>query len=439
MHYNLSMNYNILDFGASVDNLDNAIYIQKAIDEASLYNGRVIIPTGLFLSSTIFLKSNVELHLEKGAVLKAVDDISAFNINKKKVDDNLATPSYVNCDYDGKPELYFICGFSLSNVAITGDGIIDGNESIFYGYQDKYFIDGAFYPRMPLLYLEDVDRFKSNNITLIHSAFWTCHLVGCRNGIINNLKIYNNLKLANCDGIDPDHCHDICISNCHIECADDAIVFKNTKANMKYGDCYNITVNNCYLKTTSGAIKFGTESYNDFYSIKVNNIEVVDSNRGITLQLRDIGNIYNCLFENINMTTRVFAKPYFWGYGEPICITALDRSHEIKAGTIHDLIFKNITADCENGILIYGENITSINNIKFKDIKLTMHNKSKWPKDKKDLRPYDKMPFVSSLSNALYIRKAANVTFNNFRYEIDPSLNVDKEIDIKNIENIVVD
>lgn len=432
------MNFNIVDFGAKESNVDNAIYIQKAIDKANKNNGIVTVPKGIYLTSTIFLKDNISLFLEEGATLKAVDDISSFDLSKRKVEKNLDVPTYENCDYDGTPKLFFIYGKHLHNVTISGKGKIDGNEEIFYGYQDRYFIDGSFYPRMPLLFLEDIEKLEIKDVTLTHSAFWTVHMVGCKNVYIHNLTIRNNLKLANCDGIDPDHCQYVRITNCDIECADDAIVFKNTKANRKYGDCHDIEVTDCKLKTTSGAIKFGTESFDDFYNINIKDITINDSNRGITLQLRDPGNIYDCSFKNITMSTRVFAKPYYWGYGEPICITALNRNENQKAGKIHNLAFKNIDIDSENGILIYGENSFSISDIYFKNIKMYLHRKSKWPKDKIDLRPYEKCPFIDGKVNELYIRNATDIYFSNLISKIDEDILIGSKRDIDNENNIEI-
>ena len=62
--------YNILDYGAIADGVtNNAAAIQQAIDEASAEGGRVVIPQGKYLSGTLVLKSNIDFHLEKGAVL----------------------------------------------------------------------------------------------------------------------------------------------------------------------------------------------------------------------------------------------------------------------------------------------------------------------------------------------------------------------------------
>jgi polygalacturonase len=427
------MNYNIQDFGAKTTNTNNASYIQEAINKASLEKGTIIIPKGIYKTSTIILKDNITLYLEEGAVLKALDDISLFDITNKDNHQNLEVPSFINCDYDGKPTLYFIYGAHLKNVTIQGKGTIDGNEEIFYGYQDDYFIDGAFYPRMPLLFLEDIQNLEIKEVTLANSAFWTTHMVGCENVHIHHIKIRNNLKLANCDGIDPDHCHHVEIHDCDIICADDAIVFKNTKANQQYGDCYNIHVYNCKLKSTSGAVKFGTESFGDFYNIKVEDVKIYDTNRGITMQLRDSGSIYDCQFKNIQISTSVGPKPYFWGYGEPLALTAINRSDDIPVGEIRNLTFENITLNSENGLLIYGEEQNSIHDISFKNLSLNLHNKSHWPKDRHDLRPYDKNPFIDGKVNVLYLRNAKNLTFNHFTYEKDASLKecygVDFDID----------
>ncbi len=417
------MNYNIRTFGADEANKNNAPFIQKAIDEASFHQGVVVIPKGTFKTGTIILKDNITLFLEEGAILKAGDDYSLFDITNKDNHVDLNIPSFINCDYDGKPTLYFIYAAHCKNITISGTGIIDGHEEIFFGKQDRYFIDGAFYPRMPLLFLEDIDNLEIKDVTLARSGFWTTHMVGCNNVHIHHIKIRNNLRLANCDGIDPDHCHHVKIHDCDIICADDAIVFKNTKANQQYGDCEDIHVYNCKLKSTSGALKFGTESFGDFHDIVIENIEIYDTNRGITMQLRDNGSIYDCQFKNISISTRVFAKPYFWGYGEPLALTAVNRTDSIPVGEIRNLTFENITMDGENGMLIYGENDSRIHDLTFKNISLHLHNKSKWPKDKHDLRPYDKNPFIDGMVNVIYIRNASRISFQNLTYSKDESLN----------------
>ena len=71
------MAVNIKEFGANTANEDNAPYIQKAIDSLDC-GGEVVIPSGVFCASTFFLRSNISLHLEAGAVLKAVEDAGCY-------------------------------------------------------------------------------------------------------------------------------------------------------------------------------------------------------------------------------------------------------------------------------------------------------------------------------------------------------------------------
>ena len=71
----------------------------------------------------------------------------------------------MNCDYDGLPSKYFFQGKNIENIKITGD-CIDGNEEIFYGKITENAIDGKFYPRIPILYLENVKNFEIINTKL---------------------------------------------------------------------------------------------------------------------------------------------------------------------------------------------------------------------------------------------------------------------------------
>ena len=106
--------------------------------------------------------------------------------------------------------------------------------------------------------------------------------------LIDGIRLLNNLKMANSDGIDPDRCLNVRISNCHIERGDDAIVLKNSGDYKKYGPCENMVVADCTLVSTSAAIKFGTEGESDFRNILVENCCISRSNRGISIRIRDV-------------------------------------------------------------------------------------------------------------------------------------------------------
>lgn len=418
------MKYNVLDFGAVGDGKTNdGRAIQQAIDACCKSGGVVVLPQNhTFISGSIVLKSNVELHLEKNAYLKASDRLSDFDLLKKQSIRRVEKPTWENCDYSGKPTKYFLYAYQAENIQITGEGVVDGNEEIFYGTVSPYHIDGYFYPRVPLVYFEDCKKIAILNVTFQKSAFWTTHLVGCEDVLIDGLKIYNNLRLANCDGIDPDHCKNVLIRNCTIESADDCIVFKTTKDNHQYGRCSHITVENCRLISTSAAIKFGTESVDDFTDITVRNCTILKSNRGISFQLRDEGSMKNIRFEHLRIETRRFSPVEWWGKGEGISITANPRKKNQPVGTISDVRFFDIQMDCENGIFIYGDPTQNIFDVTFENIELRLNRKTKWPLDTHDIRPCEGNGTIEGRMNFIKCVHAKNITFQNMTYQADSEM-----------------
>lgn len=377
------MIYNVLDFGAAGDgsSMDTAA-IQAAIDACSASGGgRVLLPgSRVYRSGSLVLKSHVEFHLDEGAVLKAGDCLEDFNLFHAPLGNlgTISVPTYENCDYTGKPALYFLYAKDCEDLSITGTGSIDGNEEIFYGTITPWHIDGSFYPRMPLLFLEHISGLSIRQVTLTGSAFWTTHLVGCEHVRIDKIQIRNNLRLANCDGIDPDHCHDVRITDCRIECADDCIVFKNTADNMQYGACEDIYVSGCDLVSTSAAIKFGTESEAPFRNITIENCKIHHTNRGISLQLRDSGCIENITFSNLDIETRMFSKEHWWGEAEPIAITAIRRKEDTRIGYVQNILFRNVRCRGENGILFYGEADRNIRGITLENVSLHLKKETDW-------------------------------------------------------------
>ncbi len=298
-------------------------------------------------------------------------------------------------------------------------------------------IDGWFYPRVPLLFLEDVSHLTLQQVTLKNSAFWTVHMVGCRDVLIDGIRILNNLQMANCDGIDPDHCRDVRIANCHIETADDCIVFKNTADAMQYGPCENIVVTNCTMVSSSAAVKFGTESEDLFRNILVQNCVIHDSNRAISLQLRDQGSIEHVIFSNISIRTHFFTEQW-WGTAEPISVTAVRRKEDTCVGEIRDVVFSNIQCESENGILIYGEPEGTIRDLRFEHVSLCLKNSVHMQKNWHDLRPCTWDGKVEASSAAVFSRNVRDVIFDDLRIEFPEETkesNALKE-DLENCRNI---
>ena len=372
------------EFNPFCDGVNNdGKILSKAISECAKNNDRLIIEEGIYKCGTIFLTNNTNIYLSKGAIIKLSDndeDFYSFESGNKVITRN----TWEDCFYNGKPSKYFIFGFDLDSIVIDGEGVIDGSEELFYGKITKYHIEGVVYPRTPLIYLEKCSKVKLLNVSLERSAFWTVHLVGCENVLIDSIRINNNPIFTNSDGIDPDHTKNLIIRNCNISCADDCIVLKSTNFSEAYGKSENIEIYNCTLKSTCAAIKIGTESFSDFNNIYVHDINVIDTNRGISIMLRDGGSLTNSKFERIKINSHLVSPLHWWGRSEPISITNVKRKEDSKEGIVDNVIFKDIIASSENGITIVGNNNKHIT---FDNVKLEIKNKTEWPKKDLDLRP----------------------------------------------------
>ena len=185
-----------------------------------------------YFSDSIRIKKNVELHLEKGAHLKASADINSYIRPCETIND--PKTALVGNPVTGKPSFAFIYGYKADGCTISGEGTIDGNCYAFVERKSKYYVTGNFYPRPTVIYIENSNNITVKNVTIIDAPFWTLHPAGCDDVMISNIRILNPLDVANSDGIDPDHCSNVRIIGCHVTCADDCICLKASKGNSEY-------------------------------------------------------------------------------------------------------------------------------------------------------------------------------------------------------------
>lgn len=297
--------YSIDDYGARGDGkTDDAAAIQRAINACSAAGGgTVLIPSGrTYLCGPLHLASYVNLHLAPNACLLANPDESiytesAFRQNRGE-------------------GMMWISGKDLKQVSISGTGTIDGNGISFMGkeLEDSYELKPVtdFDPRPHVLTLINVEKTVIRDITIRNSAYWTVHLIGCHDALIDGISLLNNLKIRNGDGIDVDHSRKIRIANCFIESGDDCICLKNRREFEEYGPCENIVVTNCIMTSRSCAIKIGSENMDKIDNVLFNNCIIKGSNRGIGIQNRDEGTVTNVVFSNMLVDCRFFSDVW-WG------------------------------------------------------------------------------------------------------------------------------
>lgn len=402
--------YNVLQYGAVGDGANNdAFAIQHAIDDcAKNGGGRVVLQSGyVFYSDSIRLRSNVDLHIQKGARLKATGNIDGYIRPNKLIND--PKTALIGNPVTGKPSFVFLYGYEADGCTISGEGTIDANGHAFVQRKDQYYVTGDFYPRPTVIYVEKSNHITFKDITIVDAPFWTLHPAGCDDVLIDRIRILNDLDVANSDGIDPDHCSNVRILGCHVECADDCICLKASKGNAEYGPCENIIIDGCTLVSTSAAIKIGTEGVGDFRNVLVQNCVISRSNRGLSIQIRDGGSVENVSYSNIIIETRRFC-PDWWGTAEPITITAFDRDQNTRCGKVKNIRFFNITAKGENGVLLHGTAENPIEDVRFENCRITLTKTSKWPCGLYDLRPCLDYGVEKYQNAAFFLRHAKDIT-----------------------------
>jgi polygalacturonase len=254
-----AQNYDIKDFGAVADGRTmNTEAIQKAIDQCALTGGKVIIPQGVFLSGTLYMKNNVELHLEEGALLKGSASFADYPDNRVEYVNSF---SYPNGKLFENKALIF--GEGLSHIAITGKGTIDGNgDSPTFQLGNDSNANSRMRPSVMLFI--DCKDIKVHGLHLRNSAYWMQNYLGCDGLHIKGLTIYNHTNF-NQDAMDIDACN-VLVEDCIIDSDDDGVCLKSHDANRPVD---NVTVRNCLISTNCNAVKFGTKSDGGFRNIHI--------------------------------------------------------------------------------------------------------------------------------------------------------------------------
>ncbi|MGB4415688.1 MAG: glycosyl hydrolase family 28 protein [Paludibacter sp.] len=402
----------VTDFGATGDGITlNTVFIQKAIDRcAADGGGRVIIPHGIFLSGTIFLKSNVDFHLDNNATLLASPNTADFPDIFKK---NTEKKGLVQAE-------------GIENATITGFGTINGN-----GNNPTYLIGGVDPGRTYALFLKDCKNIKVQDIVLLNPSFWTFRIYNCDEVFVRGVRVYSHANLNN-DGIDVDG-RNIVISDCMIEATDDGLCLKSEDNEHL---CENITVTNCVITSNCNAIKFGTASNSGFRNITISNCVIktpaendffnyakyvaqgITANKanssGISLEMVDGGTFEKVSINNITMND-VFT---------PIFIRFSSRHKAPQY--MKDIIISNIIANSES---LMTSSITGIpgclvENIKISNIifncaggGLSDHVHRQVPESEKAY-PENRMLGSSLPAYGFYIRHAKNITLDNIRFNV---------------------
>ncbi|MGZ3753655.1 MAG: glycoside hydrolase family 28 protein [Mucilaginibacter sp.] len=318
--------YNITDYGAKFDlKFNNAVSIQKAIDAASATGGgRVLVPTGVYVTGPIVLKTGVDLHLDDNAILLGSNKRLDFPDNQLSV----------------------ISARDQQNIAITGNGIIDGNgrelvenslKLLRAGIiQDKeYLLKRPGGNRTNIINFKNCTHVVVKDITLKNAASWVQDYAKCDDVLIDHITVESTAYWNN-DGIDLTDSKNVKITNSFINSADDGICLKSDDPNSA---CDHILVTDCTIRSSASAFKFGTGSVGGFKNITVRNLNVYDTFRSaIALESVDGAKI-----ENIDIRN-VVAK----NTGNALFIRLGHRNTDGRYSSIRHVYIANVKADIPN-------------------------------------------------------------------------------------------
>jgi polygalacturonase len=261
--------------GATETTLETAA-LQAEIDAAALAGGgTVVVRTGVHRTGALRLRSHVELHLEAGARLEFVPD------------PDLYPP--VEARWEGAPSLIHspcLYAHGETDVAITGLGTIDGQGQRWWDtFRDDR--ESLAYPRPTLIGLHECERVTIRDVSLRNSPAWTVHPLLCQDVSVAGVRITNPPDSPNTDGINPESCRNVRISDCHIDVGDDCITIKSgTERSPERVPCENVTITGCTMVHGHGGVVIGSEMSGGVRNVVITGCVFQGTDRGIRIKSR---------------------------------------------------------------------------------------------------------------------------------------------------------
>jgi polygalacturonase len=270
----------VRDFGATAnDDSSDTKSIQHAIDAAAASGGgTVTIRSGDYVTGTLWMKSNVHVHVEAGATLLGSHDIEEFPLWRSEWEGpNAATRRAA-----------LFAGEKLENVSLTGRGTVDARGEIWWKLQ-RAAPKGQEILRPLLFRVIDSRNIAIDGLTFRNSPMWTLSPLACENVSITNVRIQNPPDSPNTDGINPESCKNVRISGCTIDVGDDCITLKSgkeTDGRRELWPTENVTITNCTMMHGHGGVVLGSEMSGDVRNVTISNCVFVGTDRGLRFKSR---------------------------------------------------------------------------------------------------------------------------------------------------------
>lgn len=314
-----------------------------AIAQCAGRGGQVHVPSGVFLTSGVSLKSDMIFHLAQGAVLRGLPTLNDYK---------------VHATGDESRSRGVVTAIGARNLTISGSGTIDGAGTPFHtslNARPDYSL-GLF----------DCNAVVVTGITLIDPSKYHVTMNRCNQVRVDGVTILAAMLSPNSDGIQVRDSSDVTISNCRIETGDDAIVLKSSARMVE-----RVHIRNCKLISDDAAFKFGTGSEPGIRDISVSDTIITNSRYGLALFMQDGGIYENVRFSNVSIATGGrHAREY------PIFIDIDTRQPDSPAdwGRIRNVTFDNLQIDTRGNILIQGQPDHDVEAIALSNITMRVAN-----------------------------------------------------------------
>ena len=383
--------YPVTSFGAVSDGKAACTEaIRKAIEAASAKGGGTIyFPAGTFLTGPIHLRSHITLYLDAGAIVK-------FSTN---FDDYLPM---VPSRWEGIEVTNFsplIYAQNAEDIAIQGRGTLDGQGRAWWNHwsemkstnavsrRDKYqeeFLRLNPRPltspgyttltkgflRPPFIQPNNCTNVLIEGVTIINSPFWTVTPLYCENVTIHSVVIHNP-ESPNTDGINPDSCRHVHISDCHISAGDDCITIKSGRDadGRRVGHpAEDYTIDNCTMADGHGGVVIGSETSGGVKNIAIANCIFDGTDRGIRIKsARGRGGVVedfrvnNIVMRNIKNEAVIITTYYEKSDPEPV---------SERTPVFRNIRMSGLTGDAKIAVDLSGLAEMPLENISLSDIKL---------------------------------------------------------------------
>jgi hypothetical protein len=305
---------NILDSGVDHTGITKeTAKIQAAID-ALPAGGILYFPAGVYLTGAFTLKSDMTLYLAPGSLIQGTDNVGDY-------------PPQPNDGPRSPPRMVLID--RAKNTTIKGRGIIDANGAVLRNRHDH---------RGRVLLIRNSSRVLVEDVVLRDPPSWNTHILGSHDVTIRNVKLVNDVTVANTDGFDPDASQHVLIENCFAYCGDDNVSIKCAGYDGIYGDVEDIVTRNCVFLTRKSALKVGTESRTaSMKDITFEGNDVLMCDRGMALYCND-----GATYSNIRYLDNRFESFYADLKQRVLDFSITERGGK---GRIQNVLIRNCRAD----------------------------------------------------------------------------------------------